>query len=49
MESDNHYALSGVMHLISNDQYISSLIGSSSLHIFRDEKLVYSVDNEENL
>ncbi len=48
MESENHYKLSGVMHLIINDQYISSLIGSSSLHIFRDSKLVYSVDNDKN-
>ena len=46
MQDENHYDLSGVMHLIVKDQYISSLIGPSSLLIFRDENLVYSVWNE---
>ncbi len=46
MENEEHYDLSWVMHLIVSDQYISSLIWSSSLLIFRDWVLVYSVNNE---
>ncbi len=46
MQSDERFGLSGVMQLIVDDQYLSALIGSSSLMIFRDAKLIYTVGND---
>ncbi len=49
MKSDNHYDLRGVMQIFFNDQYVSALIWLSSLLIFRNDKLVYSVSNGTSL
>lgn len=45
MNSDDHYDLRGVMQIFFDDQYVSALIWLSSLLIFRNDKLVYSVSN----
>lgn len=47
MESEERFDMQWVLHMIVNDQYLSALIGNSSLMIFRDDKLIYTVWNEK--
>jgi len=46
MQSEERFGLSGVIQIIVDNQYLSALIGSSSLMIFRDNVLIYTVGND---
>ena len=46
MKSEGRYGLRGVMQMFVREQYVSALIWESSLMIFRDDKLIYSVSNK---
>lgn len=47
MESEERFGMQWVLHMIVQDQYLSALIGASSLMIFRDQKLIYTFWNEQ--
>ena len=46
MQSEERFGISGVIQIIVDNQYLSALIGSSSLMIFRDNVLIYTVGND---
>ena len=45
-KSTNKYTIRGSIHLVWDDQYISSLVGESSIVIFRNTKLLSVIANE---